>query len=197
RAALRGGPGGSGSGGRGWRSRPRPAWRRRPAEPRPLPPRRSPRRRRAAFPGCAGRPRARTVPEGGRPPSPPPPPRAPRPATPRATGRLTSAKRRITPYHPESFSESCSDLSHCRRSTKGLVPDIEREAVSGHRPGIALAVILACQLVMVLDGTIVNIALPEIQHGLGLTDAGRSWVVNAYLLTFGGLLLLGGRAGDI
>src|SRR5690606_13832351 len=115
----------------------------------------------------------------------------------RATGRLTSAKRRITPYHPGSFSESCSDLSHCRRSTKGLVPDIEREAVSGHRPGIALAVILACQLVMVLDGTIVNIALPEIQHGLGLTDAGRSWVVNAYLLTFGGLLLLGGRAGDI
>ena len=77
------------------------------------------------------------------------------------------------------------------------MPDIEREAVSGHRPGIALAVILACQLVMVLDGTIVNIALPEIQHGLGLTDAGRSWVVNAYLLTFGGLLLLGGRAGDI
>jgi EmrB/QacA subfamily drug resistance transporter len=64
-------------------------------------------------------------------------------------------------------------------------------------PGLALAVIVTTQLMLVLDGTIVNIALPNIQRSLDISDAGLSWVVNAYLLAFGGLLLLGGRAGDI
>jgi len=50
---------------------------------------------------------------------------------------------------------------------------------------------------IVLDGTIVNIALPSIQRDLGFTQAGLAWVVNAYVLTFGGFLLLGGRAGDL
>ncbi len=50
---------------------------------------------------------------------------------------------------------------------------------------------------IVLDGTIVNVALPAIQGSLGFSETGLSWVVNAYLLTFGGFLLLGGRAGDI
>jgi EmrB/QacA subfamily drug resistance transporter len=67
----------------------------------------------------------------------------------------------------------------------------------GHRPGIALAVIAACQLMVVLDATIVNIALPSIQPALGFNTADLSWVLNAYTLTFGGLLLLGARAGDI
>ena len=79
-------------------------------------------------------------------------------------------------------------------SVTGREPGAARR---GHHPGIALTVILACQMLMVLDGTIVNIALPDIQHSLGFSDAARSWVVNAYLLAFGGLLLLGGRAGDI
>lgn len=65
------------------------------------------------------------------------------------------------------------------------------------RPGIALAVIAALQLMVVLDTTIVNIALPHIQGALGFTTTQLSWVVNAYTLTFGGLLLLGGRAGDV
>lgn len=52
-------------------------------------------------------------------------------------------------------------------------------------------------LMMVLDGTIVNVALPVIQRDLGFTSAGLAWVVNAYLLTFGGFMLLGGRAGDL
>ncbi|AXI80104.1 MFS transporter [Peterkaempfera bronchialis] len=65
------------------------------------------------------------------------------------------------------------------------------------RPGIALAVIVACQLMVVLDSTIVNIANPHIQTALGFSTSGLSWVVNAYALTFGGLLLLGGRAGDV
>jgi EmrB/QacA subfamily drug resistance transporter len=50
---------------------------------------------------------------------------------------------------------------------------------------------------IVLDGTIVNIALPAIQRDLGFSQAGLAWVVNAYVLTFGGFLLLGGRAADI
>jgi EmrB/QacA subfamily drug resistance transporter len=50
---------------------------------------------------------------------------------------------------------------------------------------------------IILDLTVVNIALPHIQHGLGFSAAGLSWVLNAYSLTFGGLLLLGGRLGDI
>ena len=63
--------------------------------------------------------------------------------------------------------------------------------------GLALLVIATAQLMVILDATIVNVALPDIQRALGFTGSGLEWVVNAYALTFGGLLLLGGRAGDI
>src|SRR5437879_3534896 len=63
--------------------------------------------------------------------------------------------------------------------------------------GLALAVIAAAQLMVVLDATIVNIALPSIQRALQFSATGLEWVINAYALTFGGLLLLGGRAGDL
>ncbi|MFF3504741.1 MFS transporter [Streptomyces sp. NPDC003247] len=62
---------------------------------------------------------------------------------------------------------------------------------------MALLVIASCQLMVVLDITVVNIALPHIQRDLGFSTTGLSWVVSAYTLAFGGLLLLGGRAGDI
>ncbi|MBD9732662.1 MFS transporter [Streptomyces sp. H28] len=62
---------------------------------------------------------------------------------------------------------------------------------------MALLVIASCQLMVVLDITIVNIALPHIQTSLAFSTTSLSWVVSAYTLTFGGLLLLGGRAGDI
>ncbi|MEU6544772.1 MFS transporter [Streptomyces sp. NPDC046859] len=62
---------------------------------------------------------------------------------------------------------------------------------------MALLVIASCQLMVVLDITIVNIALPDIQRSLDFSTTSLSWVVNAYTLTFGGLLLLGGRMGDI
>jgi EmrB/QacA subfamily drug resistance transporter len=65
------------------------------------------------------------------------------------------------------------------------------------RLGLALAVIATAQLMVVLDATIVNIALPRIQLALGFSDSNLEWIVNAYALTFGGLLLLGGRAGDL
>jgi len=61
----------------------------------------------------------------------------------------------------------------------------------------ALAVIAGAQLVLMLDAVIVNIALPSAQAELGLSDGDRQWVITAYTLTFGGLLLLGGRLGDL
>jgi EmrB/QacA subfamily drug resistance transporter len=60
-----------------------------------------------------------------------------------------------------------------------------------------LAVIATAQLMVVLDATIVNVALPHVQGALGFSNSNLEWVVNAYALTFGGLLLLGGRAGDL
>ncbi|GHB04964.1 MFS transporter [Streptomyces tendae] len=82
--------------------------------------------------------------------------------------------------------------------TSSLIKDRKPGAArrEGH-PGIALAVIASCQLMVVLDATIVNIALPHIQSALDFSTTDLTWVVSAYTLTFGGLLLLGGRAGDI
>src|SRR5262249_47989587 len=67
----------------------------------------------------------------------------------------------------------------------------------GGPPGLALLVLATAQLMVVLDATIVNVALPHIQRALGFSGSGLEWVVNAYALTFGGLLLLGGRTGDL
>ncbi|MDJ1135586.1 MFS transporter [Streptomyces iconiensis] len=63
--------------------------------------------------------------------------------------------------------------------------------------GLALLVIAAAQLMLVLDGTIVSVALPSMQSALGLSESGLGWVVTGYALAFGGLLLVGGRAGDL
>jgi EmrB/QacA subfamily drug resistance transporter len=62
---------------------------------------------------------------------------------------------------------------------------------------LALYVLCLGDLMIVLDGTIVNVALPSIKDDLGLSETSLAWVVNAYLLTFGGFLLLGGRLGDL
>ncbi|KAB2375412.1 MFS transporter [Actinomadura montaniterrae] len=66
-----------------------------------------------------------------------------------------------------------------------------------HRPGVVLAVIVGCQLMIGLDTSVVTIALPDLRAGLGLSTGGLAWVQNSYMLAFGGLLLLGGRAGDV
>ncbi|MET9673062.1 MFS transporter [Streptomyces sp. NPDC006482] len=63
--------------------------------------------------------------------------------------------------------------------------------------GLALAILCAMQLMIVLDGTIVTVALPTIQSELGFSQGGLSWVVNSYLIAFAGLLLLSGRLGDL
>ena len=74
-----------------------------------------------------------------------------------------------------------------------------RTAVGGGQRhlGLALLVIATAQLMVVLDATIVNVALPHIQTALGFSGTNLEWVVNAYALAFGGLLLLGGRSGDL
>ena len=62
---------------------------------------------------------------------------------------------------------------------------------------LVLAIILGCYLMIILDVSVVITALPSIHSDLGFSPAGLSWVQNAYTLTFGGLLLLGARAGDL
>ncbi|MFI1226762.1 MULTISPECIES: MFS transporter [unclassified Streptomyces] len=81
--------------------------------------------------------------------------------------------------------------SHATPAHPAKTPERQRGS------GLALLVIASCQLMVVLDVTIVNIALPHMQKDLGFSTENLSWVINAYTLTFGGLLLLGGRLGDI
>ena len=80
---------------------------------------------------------------------------------------------------------------------RNAVVNAQRAARRAAHPTIALAIIVTCQLMLILDATIVNIALPNIQRSLNFSPTSLSWVVSAYSLAFGGLLLLGGRAGDI
>ncbi|MET7746142.1 MFS transporter [Streptomyces sp. NPDC005385] len=80
-------------------------------------------------------------------------------------------------------------------ATTKAVPDLESDAHSNRWK--ALVFIALAQLMVVLDATIVNIALPSAQQDLGITDGNRQWVVTAYALAFGGLLLFGGRIADI
>ena len=77
------------------------------------------------------------------------------------------------------------------RASRATEPSAER------RRWIALAVLCLGQLMMVLDATIVNVALPSIQRDLHFTQSNLTWVINGYLITFGGFLLLAGRMGDL
>jgi EmrB/QacA subfamily drug resistance transporter len=70
-------------------------------------------------------------------------------------------------------------------------------SLEGRSRWLALLVLCLGDLMIVLDSTIVNVALPSIRADLGFTQESLAWVVNAYLLTFGGFLLLGGRLGDL
>ncbi|ORT55448.1 MFS transporter [Streptomyces sp. CB03238] len=70
------------------------------------------------------------------------------------------------------------------------------KGTSGNRRG-ALGLLAATQLLMIMDTAIINVALPSVGDDLGAGSAGLSWVANAYLITFGGLLLLGGRTADL
>jgi EmrB/QacA subfamily drug resistance transporter len=79
-----------------------------------------------------------------------------------------------------------------QRERTATVPNMPKD-----RRWVALLVLCAGMLMIILDVTIVNVALPSIQRELGFTQSGLAWVVNAYLIPFGSLLLLAGRAGDL
>jgi EmrB/QacA subfamily drug resistance transporter len=77
-------------------------------------------------------------------------------------------------------------------------PPPEDQQGQGHRHlGLALILITTAQLMVVLDASVVNIAMPRIKDDLGFSDANLTWVITSYTIAFGGLLLLGGRMGDV
>jgi EmrB/QacA subfamily drug resistance transporter len=75
--------------------------------------------------------------------------------------------------------------------------DTQSKGTDGRRRWLALVVLCLGSLMIVLDTTIVNVALPSIREDLGFSQTSLAWVVNAYMLTYGGCLLLGGRLGDL
>ena len=82
-------------------------------------------------------------------------------------------------------------------STVASALDKSGAASSGHRLGLSLLVIATAQLMLVLDDAIANIALASIQADLDVSTAALPWIITAYVLAFGGLLLFGGRVGDL
>src|SRR5579859_2108288 len=84
-------------------------------------------------------------------------------------------------------------------SPTGRVPGLpaERASAPPDRRWLILGTVGLAQLMVVLDVTIVNIALPSAQRALGFSTVDRQWVVTAYALAFGSLLLFGGRLGDL
>src|SRR3984957_2200805 len=109
------------------------------------------------------------------------------------------AKRRESPYSNRSGPPNLSS-SYIGDSQVSTNMSVAAAAAPSRRQGrrnLALTIMLGAQLMIILDATVVNIALPHIQNGLHFSSTSLSWVMNGYTLTFGGLLLLGGRAGDI
>src|SRR6266581_5639035 len=88
-------------------------------------------------------------------------------------------------------------MSQTRPTTRRRPAPAAVAGPASPRLGLALLVIATAQLMVLLDATIVNVALPHIQRALGFSGSGLEWVVTAYALAFGGLLLLAGRAGDL
>src|ERR1043165_2425886 len=88
----------------------------------------------------------------------------------------------------------------CRHTVRDLGIDRYFSGVRGSHttnPWLVLVLICVAQFMVILDATIVNVALPSIQKDLGLSEANLQWIINSYTLVFGGFLLLGGRAGDL
>ncbi len=95
------------------------------------------------------------------------------------------------------MSTTTVERAQIERPTAGIEATDEAARKRERRRWIALAVLCLGQLMMVLDATIVNVALPSIQHDLHFSQGNLTWVMNGYLITFGGFLLLAGRLGDL
>jgi EmrB/QacA subfamily drug resistance transporter len=109
-----------------------------------------------------------------------------------ATAQPESSQRAQGAQQADSHSEAAP-----RRAGYDELPRSEAERKRERRRWIALAVLCLGQLMMVLDATIVNVALPSIQRELHFSQGNLTWVINGYLVTFGGFLLLAGRMGDL
>src|SRR5439155_2083508 len=127
---------------------------------------------------------------------------------PRLPGTSFSTSRSRSPATPESESTCiCTYFGRkvlARASTQAkATPGKESRGLdtqtemTGDPRWLALVVLCAGMLMIVLDATIVNVALPSIQSDLGFSQSSLAWVVNAYLIAFGGALLLAGRLGDL
>src|SRR3954451_10306983 len=90
-------------------------------------------------------------------------------------------------------------MASCLRDVTAIFKEADSmsETTDTRSRWIALYVLCLATLMIVLDVTIVGVALPSIKDDLGFSQSGLAWVVNAYLLTYGGCLLLGGRLGDL
>jgi EmrB/QacA subfamily drug resistance transporter len=98
---------------------------------------------------------------------------------------------------PEEEIIMPTETPHTRAALEEGAAPAAPAAPAPRRLGLALAVIATAQLMVVLDLTIVTVALPHIQTALHFSGSNLEWVVNGYAVAFGGLLLLGGRAGDL
>src|SRR3978361_783858 len=121
-------------------------------------------------------------------------------APPEDVRRLALAKRRHSPYRCQrtgvTLHISLRRPDRPARSARKGLPRMSPPPTAGPAPP-GIAVVLGAQLMLILDATVVNVALPHIDHALDFGPAGLSWVLNASTLAFGGLLLLGGRLGDV
>jgi EmrB/QacA subfamily drug resistance transporter len=102
-----------------------------------------------------------------------------------------------TTEQPRGTVEQIFKAGDSRAVKTGDSLAVEKAARGERRRWIALAVLCLGQLMMVLDATIVNVALPSIQRDLHFSQGNLTWVIDAYLITFGGFLLLAGRMGDL
>src|SRR6201995_3550362 len=105
----------------------------------------------------------------------------------RAVQRWTTEPSKRAVHMPQPHPEKTAESTPTKTSTTWM---------PSRRFIAAVIAIGGMQLLATMDSTVAIVALPKIQDELGLSDAGRSWVITAYVLTFGGLMLLGGRLGD-
>src|SRR5579862_3271858 len=109
-----------------------------------------------------------------------------------------AAERRAIMLPPRAMTSRARPRpTHMTRAPIIDTSGTDRPAAADRRRWLALYLLCLGTLMIVLDTTIVNVALPSIRGDLGFSEASLAWVVNAYLLTFGGFLLLGGRLGDL
>ena len=113
---------------------------------------------------------------------------------------IAASKRRRSPFISDRQGTLLSEqtlFGAPRGAAPGAPTGAASAAPAATRHRFALIVIVTCQLMLILDATVMNVALPRIAADLHFSGTGLAWVMNSYTLAFGGLLLLGGRAGDI